>query len=445
MMFLTDEQLEYILETSDLSSKQEIVKLLNQIIDVDASELNELIKIQYISNLNDVSFYKLFEYCLLACRLMELTKHIKALIDLFTLEIETALNVIHQPSAFTKYLIKSDANEDLINYVLETEVQTLEETWFQLANWVEIANIQIAMKFLIPKSQNLSQQTIKEIIHIANNYNNYSFKEYFLSHFHSNIAQINKPVYVRDLGLKNLDLSEHIKQLPVPKLSELQLTASDDLMISLEEFPLDEYSYIVAQQLDPDLMKVLGPLNYNPNSTDPNCSYYGGCRYLLCTCHENILYEDTREADWFYGYCTNCGNQIPNRQSAIREAISGGGYKGCFCSLKCMVIQLYNMEHQESFTFDDLHPLEASGYERSTIIASITPNIYKKVKYLNDEELYYFSTMSILQQILMSATLENLYKFNLQDDYELLKSQREELELADENVYHDLMVRYLGN
>lgn len=441
MNTLSNEQLEYIFETSDIDSKRETINLLHQIINIAPDKIGDIIDIRYIANLKDGPFYQLFEYCMLACRLNELDEHIRALIKLFTLEIEKSLNVIHVITAFTKYMSRTNANEELIEYVFARNIQDVVDTWKQLANWVEFPNIQIPMDRLI-KLGNVSSDDLMEIIQIANNYTNYTFKEHLLSHLHQNMPAIDKPTYVKDLGLKNAVLSDIVNKIQKPKLSELELVAADDLTVPLEQIDIDEYAFMISQQMDIDLMKILGPVNYNPQSTDPNCSYYGGCRYLLCTCHENVIYEDYRESDWFYGYCTNCGFRIPNRQSAVRETILGGGYKGCFCSIKCMTIQLYNFENQDTYSFDDLHPLNPEGYERQSIVNTITPAIYEKISFLSDEELYYFSMLPLVKQILVSATIYNLYTAELQDDYIIEKVQMNEIEPAADDVYISLIAGY---
>jgi hypothetical protein len=92
---------------------------------------------------------------------------------------------------------------------------------------------------------------------------------------------------------------------------------------------------------DPELFRLFGPVNPQINDRldiDHQCSYFGGCRMLLCTCFEGDPLEaflDDQEEDWFTDNCKECLQPIQSRRYALREPLPVGGWKGCYCSKRC--------------------------------------------------------------------------------------------------------------
>jgi hypothetical protein len=104
---------------------------------------------------------------------------------------------------------------------------------------------------------------------------------------------------------------------------------------------------------DSVLFAIYGPTNTNLDQyVRPNyeneCSRYGGCRMFLCVCNEQedplgqdySELEETNYEDWFTGNCQSCHSKIKYRHYAIREPQIQGGWRGCFCSIKCLSEQI---------------------------------------------------------------------------------------------------------
>lgn len=121
-------------------------------------------------------------------------------------------------------------------------------------------------------------------------------------------------------------------------------------------------------QNDVEMFKILGPANPNlgGNLSDDNiCNVYGGHRMFLCNCFvdlDDTLYgEDDLDFDqnlivdneeiipndeyayWFSGTCNQCFLNIRSKYHAIRRPLPFGGWKGTFCSVKCL--KEYRKQH----------------------------------------------------------------------------------------------------
>lgn len=95
---------------------------------------------------------------------------------------------------------------------------------------------------------------------------------------------------------------------------------------------------------DEGLFRLFGPCNtiYGADLLrDRICDKYGGCRMLLCVCHEttdaedDVIY-DTDEVDWFTGSCEQCLKKIEHRHYALRLPLAHGSWRGCYCSFSCL-------------------------------------------------------------------------------------------------------------
>lgn len=81
-----------------------------------------------------------------------------------------------------------------------------------------------------------------------------------------------------------------------------------------------------------ELCRVFGPANRMANADltkNDVCSYYGGCRMLLCPHGEG-------DEDWFLGYCQVCLCKIRFSNWCLRRPKIGGGWTGTFCSFDCL-------------------------------------------------------------------------------------------------------------
>jgi hypothetical protein len=92
---------------------------------------------------------------------------------------------------------------------------------------------------------------------------------------------------------------------------------------------------------DKEIQRIHGPANpiigTDLTLPDDECCMYGGCRMLLCTCfEEDAEMEEQRADEWFTGLCDGCDRAISKRWYAVRIPLPGGGWRGCYCSTRCM-------------------------------------------------------------------------------------------------------------
>jgi hypothetical protein len=64
---------------------------------------------------------------------------------------------------------------------------------------------------------------------------------------------------------------------------------------------------------------------------------------LLCRCFERYDFDDDEDVvdedpnlEWFAGYCLQCRLTILHKWYALRLPIPTGGWKGTYCSFKCL-------------------------------------------------------------------------------------------------------------
>ena len=106
---------------------------------------------------------------------------------------------------------------------------------------------------------------------------------------------------------------------------------------------------------DIHMFQEFGPVNTiytHDKELDPLyvCSKYGGCRMLLCNEFEDVkddgykidyLAIDNISIDWFRKICDECNKKIPHKHYAVRQPLCHGGWKGCYCSFKCLEKNIY--------------------------------------------------------------------------------------------------------
>jgi hypothetical protein len=130
---------------------------------------------------------------------------------------------------------------------------------------------------------------------------------------------------------------------PERPMAETTLRAVLQSMTDTERYaaikPLHTYVGTYALGSDVTLQRIYGPANpllgADLTLPDDECGTYGGCRMLLCTCFEEDEFEERAE-DWFTGMCDGCDRAISKRWYAVRMPLAGGGWRGCYCSVKCM-------------------------------------------------------------------------------------------------------------
>ena len=65
---------------------------------------------------------------------------------------------------------------------------------------------------------------------------------------------------------------------------------------------------------------------------------------------DNELYENDGKVSWFKGKCDSCRNFILDISHALRFPNRDGGWKGCYCSFKCLHNDPPHKVHKEENT-----------------------------------------------------------------------------------------------
>jgi hypothetical protein len=102
---------------------------------------------------------------------------------------------------------------------------------------------------------------------------------------------------------------------------------------------------------DRELFRFFGPTNMLVGvdliSQNHECCKYGGCRMLICRCTvqadddpDGDLQEYDDEIDWFTGSCQQCGTPIQHKWYAVRLPLKAGSWNGCYCSFKCVEMEV---------------------------------------------------------------------------------------------------------
>lgn len=146
-----------------------------------------------------------------------------------------------------------------------------------------------------------------------------------------------------ELALSGMDARDPERPQAVTTLrAALQTMTDAERYATLQ--PLHQNMEVLSLYDDKELQRIHGPANpqIGTNLTDPDdeCCVYGGCRMLLCTCfEEDQEMEEERADDWYKGMCDGCDRTISKRWYALRLPLAGGGWRGCYCSTRCMQSQ----------------------------------------------------------------------------------------------------------
>lgn len=160
----------------------------------------------------------------------------------------------------------------------------------------------------------------------------------------------------------------YLKQAP-PTLSEHIIDYSigkdlyafpDDLRLFQILGPRNPKDATFYDDLYSDIVIPLKENSANPkdmllSNTEDICTSYGGCRMLTCIEFEkseirgdynneeiegDIEFGTLLELDtsfWFRGACDLCAKKIAKKRYAYRMALLRGGWRGCYCSLICVL------------------------------------------------------------------------------------------------------------
>lgn len=130
-------------------------------------------------------------------------------------------------------------------------------------------------------------------------------------------------------------------------------------LVTLKAMPKEELNNIIAAyskyaresslETNDEIFKILGPSfpfyrerELSSEKEAHPCSRFGGCRMMLCVEFEDEEDEENnRELNphlvtWFTGSCDQCFLKIAEKHYAVRMPLMYGGWRGCYCSWKCV-------------------------------------------------------------------------------------------------------------
>ncbi len=176
--------------------------------------------------------------------------------------------------------------------------------------------------------------------------------EYEVIPYYKNLKNQFKLNYEKSLNLTIQEITddEIISILGEDMLDDYLNSTDEEKKSLLRPHMLSIYRY--SMNFDDNLFKVFGPVNTQLDeikelNENHICNRYGGCRMLVCNEFE-ILYINDEEVDeihddkvdWFTGRCDQCFNPIKYQHYALREPLQTGGFIGCFCSFRCLRIDI---------------------------------------------------------------------------------------------------------
>lgn len=203
------------------------------------------------------------------------------------------------------------------------------------------------------------------------NYNGFITRKKLLEILSTNMTEEESRIYVnrifsvvKNLKKKGIDIFQKGEEINPKSLSEIlasnELTKNERL--TLEYLNRQYISQTVGLIENKDLHRIYGPCNPHNNvvfTDDDICSKFGGCRMM--TCYQFELEDmDESEVDitqenpaffeiWWTnaeGRCQKCSKPILKKCHAVRQPLLGGGWKGCYCSVMCMIecLPFFGME-----------------------------------------------------------------------------------------------------
>ena len=105
---------------------------------------------------------------------------------------------------------------------------------------------------------------------------------------------------------------------------------------------IDMFSSSISDIVDKDTsynksFRVWGPENsFLDRDCTTNFGGKGPCRMLSCICRDAEENQGELMSDWFTGKCDVCNRIIEDMSHAVRYPVKGGGWRGCYCSFKCI-------------------------------------------------------------------------------------------------------------
>jgi hypothetical protein len=359
-------------------------KLVEAFESKDNEEVEEKIKLLPLKSINQKTFDKIFEQFSVACFKGNNTQG-----AVFLLHTWNSFYNNKNQSYATHLFFNRELDDDLLQFVLKASNET--DAFFHLSELLEddpsddllVAAERIVTLFGTGK---LGEDDIKGLLTQAQDRQNFKLENYFGTLLTRIAAPAEKPEWVYDVHNLKILPSEQDLLLIAPvvdvNLTKDNYTLSDEEAVHLatdglaaqgiyiEDMERSEeelaallrimtveekaaffepvYKNIATyrQGEDKELLTYFGPSNVQVDAiltTDHECCKYGGCRMLLCRCFERYDFDDDEDVvdedpnlEWFAGYCLQCRLTILHKWYALRLPIPTGGWKGTYCSFKCL-------------------------------------------------------------------------------------------------------------
>ena len=213
-------------------------------------------------------------------------------------------------------------------------------------------------------------ENLEDYIQLSRNQKNNDIISYLKSKKTFVEEDYEKPEWVSIISGENVSLlatvpveesedSEEYKfgEIP-PEVDEFSFQFVNDKITGDKEMAFSELSKNVKKSLESYLQmsnkiesneskmkigssfRVWGPINKIEGvecSGSPHGK--GPCRMFLCNCLANFEDEEDTGSNpgWFNGKCDGCGDFIRDISHSVRFPHRNGGWKGWFCSFKCMI------------------------------------------------------------------------------------------------------------
>lgn len=136
-------------------------------------------------------------------------------------------------------------------------------------------------------------------------------------------------------------LIEDIEKLSLEENIKGKLISQYSISTIIEKIQMLSHIKEIQMFNDIPLFREFGPVNSIYSSAvidqDHICGKHGGCRMFLCSEFEDNDYDEEESVlDWFFRRCQVCDKSIEHRTHSLRMPLSHGGWKGCYCSFKCL-------------------------------------------------------------------------------------------------------------
>jgi len=123
------------------------------------------------------------------------------------------------------------------------------------------------------------------------------------------------------------------------------------------------------------VFQILGPANPLIDATSEEM-IYGGERMFSSYYYDNEGDDEFVDiVDWFTGSCQQCIGRLRNRWHAVRMPRPYGGWKGCYCSWKCVSEQLNTYQTPEMATSYMITIFESQMKEFGIQDRIVPPNV----------------------------------------------------------------------